>query len=104
MVLGTWSRKDTLYGGSGYSVTGNGDLAEQLDAAVERLPEHGPDAGPPPPGPSPPPAFIPPPPERHITEGSFFVARRPDHPPGRGRPGRARRSTAATLLKADGTP
>ena len=30
MVLGTWSRKDTLYGGEGYSVTGNGDLAEQL--------------------------------------------------------------------------
>ena len=29
MVLGTWSRKDTLYG-EGYSVTGNGDLAEQL--------------------------------------------------------------------------
>jgi hypothetical protein len=27
MVLGTWSRKDTLYGGEGYSVTGNGDLA-----------------------------------------------------------------------------
>ena len=32
MVLGTWSRKDTLYGGEGYSVTGNGDLAEQLQA------------------------------------------------------------------------
>ena len=32
MVLGTWSRKDTLYGGEGYSVTGNGDLAEQLKA------------------------------------------------------------------------
>ena len=30
MVLGTWSRKDTLYGGEGYSVIGNGDLAEQL--------------------------------------------------------------------------
>ena len=27
MVLGTWSRKDTLYGGEGYSVLGNGDLA-----------------------------------------------------------------------------
>ena len=31
MVLGTWSRKDTLYGGEGYSVTGNGDLAGQLE-------------------------------------------------------------------------
>ena len=33
MVLGNWSRKDTLYGGEGYSVTGNGDLAEQLKAS-----------------------------------------------------------------------
>ena len=30
MVLGMWSGKDTLYGGEGYSVTGNGDLAHQL--------------------------------------------------------------------------
>jgi hypothetical protein len=72
-VLGTWSRKDRLYGGeAGYSVTGNGDLATQLEEAIRRLPE----------GhvsqsqaerPNPPPAFIPPPPERHIAEGSFFV-------------------------------
>ena len=73
MVLGTWSRKDTLYGGDdGYSVTGNGDLAQQLRAAVRRLPQHTPSQ------PSPSreeavPAFTPPPPERHITEGSFFV-------------------------------
>ena len=33
MVLGTWTRKDTLYGGEGYSVTGNGDLAGQLKVA-----------------------------------------------------------------------
>ncbi len=71
MVLGTWSRKDTLYG-EGYSVVGSGDLAEQLSAAVGRLPQfaaipanraersaH--------------PAFTPPPPNRHIGEGSFFV-------------------------------
>ena len=38
MVLGTWSRKDTLYGGEGYSVTGNGDLAGQLKEAIGRLP------------------------------------------------------------------
>jgi hypothetical protein len=38
MVLGTLSRKDTLYG-EGYSVTGNGDLAEQLREATRRLPE-----------------------------------------------------------------
>src|ERR1019366_6949323 len=32
MVLGSWTRKDTLYGGEGYSVTANGDLAGQLKA------------------------------------------------------------------------
>ena len=42
MVLGTWSRKDTLYGGEGYSVLGNGDLAGQLKAAIHRLPEFAP--------------------------------------------------------------
>ena len=41
MVLGTWTRKDTLYG-EGYSVTGNGDLAEQLKDAIHRLPEFAP--------------------------------------------------------------
>ena len=45
MVLGTWSRKDTLYGGEGYSVTGNGDLAAQLDDAIGRLPELAPSPG-----------------------------------------------------------
>ena len=71
-VLGTWSRKDRLYGGdAGYSVTSNGDLAEQLEAAIGRLPEYAPlltasvAAEP---------AFTPPPQERHIEEGSFFVA------------------------------
>lgn len=70
MVLGTWTRKDTLYG-EGYSVAGNGDLAEQLQAAIQRLPEFAPlqsapiqEAAP---------AFKPPPLERHITEGSFFL-------------------------------
>ncbi|MFN0017420.1 MAG: hypothetical protein ACKVP0_04115, partial [Pirellulaceae bacterium] len=37
MVLGTYSRKDTLYG-EGYSVLPNGDLAKQLKGAIERLP------------------------------------------------------------------
>ncbi len=71
MVLGRYSGKDSLYG-DGYSVLSNGDLAEQLKEAVGRLPEF---------------AkhersvceieqvrkFTPPPPERHISEGSFFV-------------------------------
>ena len=43
MVLGHWSRKDRLYGGeAGYSVTSNGNLSEQLDAAIRRLPESAP--------------------------------------------------------------
>ncbi|MBP3954371.1 DEAD/DEAH box helicase family protein [Gemmata sp. G18] len=76
MVLGTYSGKDSLYG-EGYSVLSRGDLAEQLKAAVGRLPRklqvsgqtlqvsgvtH-----------QVAPSFVPPSPERHITEGSFFV-------------------------------
>jgi N12 class adenine-specific DNA methylase len=71
MVLGDWSRKDTLYG-EGYSVTSHGDLAEQLKAATHRLPEFAkfeasPDLK------EPAPSFTPPPSERHIAEGSFFA-------------------------------
>ena len=71
MVLGTWSRKDTLYG-EGYSVSGNGDIAGLLKAAVQRLPQF-----------APLPAstvqqqqtsrFAAPPPERYISEGSFVL-------------------------------
>jgi len=74
MVLGDWSRKDTLYGGEGYSVKGNGELAEQLRQAIHRLPEFARlqsslvEE-------SPTPAFVPPPQERHISEGSFFVGK-----------------------------
>jgi hypothetical protein len=72
MVLGTWSRKDTLYG-EGYSLLSNGDLTAQLKSAIHRLPKFAllqlstPEE-------PPAPAFTPPPPEKHITEGSFFVA------------------------------
>lgn len=71
MVLGTWSRTDTLYG-EGYSVDGTGELAGQLHDAIERLPEFAP-------VPASPnltrasPALARPPPERHVTEGSFFI-------------------------------
>jgi N12 class adenine-specific DNA methylase len=73
MVLGNWTTKDTLYGGEGFSVTSNGDLAQQLTQAVDRLPEFAPiEASQLENKPSP--AFTPPPPDRHIDEGSFFVA------------------------------
>ncbi len=71
MVLGTWSRKDTLYGDEGYSVTGNGDLAGALLSAIRRLPEFAPSQGSA--APKLAPAFTPPPLERHVTEGSFFI-------------------------------
>ena len=76
MVLGNWTRKDTLYG-EGYSVTDNGDLAGQLKDSIHRLPQFAPrqasrmesstirD--------EPAEVFVLPPPERHIAEGSFFV-------------------------------
>ncbi len=38
MVLGTWSRENTMYGDEGFSVVGNGDLAVQLREAIGRLP------------------------------------------------------------------
>ena len=72
MVLGTWSRKDTLYG-EGYSVIGNGDLAEQLKDAIRRLPEFAPLQASPADEAAPAPVSTPPPPGRHIDEGSFFV-------------------------------
>ena len=71
MVLGAWSRKDTLYG-EGFSVTSNGDLAEQLTLAIQQLPEFAPLQASPVPVPPPAPLRAPPP-ERHVTEGSFFI-------------------------------
>jgi N12 class adenine-specific DNA methylase len=73
MVLGQWSRQDTLYG-EGFSVTGNGDLAEQLNGAIERLPPFAPIEATPA-AELPAPAFTPPPPSLpHIGEGSFIVS------------------------------
>jgi hypothetical protein len=72
MVLGTWSRKDTLYGGEGYSVTSTGDLKGQLRDAVLRLPHYAPperSAG----DERAPQRLARPPPERHVSEGSFFL-------------------------------
>jgi N12 class adenine-specific DNA methylase len=72
MVLGAWTRKDTLYGGEGFSVTATGDLASQLQEAIRRLPGYAPEAVSPA-LPSPSESFAPPPLEHHITEGSFFL-------------------------------
>ena len=77
MALGDWSRKDTLHA-TGISLIANGDLASQLKDAIARLPKgqvvqsEAEQANPPPAIAAP--AFVPPPPERHINEGSFFVA------------------------------
>jgi N12 class adenine-specific DNA methylase len=72
MVLGSWSRENQLYGDAGFSVRGNGDLAEQLAAAICRLPQaEAPREIPAQPVKAEP--FRRPPPERHIGEGSFFV-------------------------------
>ena len=89
MVLGTWSRKDRLYDGT-YSLESNGELAEQLQEAITRLPEsvfacqaesHICKRQP----------LTPLPPlERHITEGSFFIADDTHHHAGPARPGRSR--------------
>jgi hypothetical protein len=76
MVLGTWSRRDTLYG-EGYSVESSGDLAEQLREAVGRLAGLAPAVVTQPSTPDtnghirqP---FTPPLPLTHIAEGSFFI-------------------------------
>jgi N12 class adenine-specific DNA methylase len=72
MVLGSWALTDTLYGGEGYSVRGAGDLPAALAAAVGRLPEFPPFRAS---APRAAPVAAPlPPPDRHVTEGSFFVA------------------------------
>jgi hypothetical protein len=72
MVLGTWSRKDRLYDHT-YSLASTGDLAEQLREAIGRLPQGMytamPDAPDRPVRPQPLPPL-----ERHVTEGSVFVA------------------------------
>ncbi|HZZ82033.1 MAG TPA: DEAD/DEAH box helicase family protein [Gemmataceae bacterium] len=77
LVLGTHSRENTLYGRQdSYTVVSNGDLATQLREAIRFLPEQGvpwPELGKRR-DPSPEGHFVPPPLERHVIEGSFFVA------------------------------
>jgi N12 class adenine-specific DNA methylase len=73
MVLGTFTRKDTLYGGEGYSIQGSGDLTEKLKTAISQLPKFAPFEASPVQEQSAA-TFARPPPDRHISEGSFFVA------------------------------
>src|SRR5271166_5424372 len=104
MVLGAWSRQDRLYS-AGYSVESTGELANQLRQAIRRLPDSvaAPAASPVEKEP-PVPAFTPPPPpERHVTEGSFFIGedkviRQVED--GQGLPV----TYCGVLLRADGTP
>ena len=101
MVLGEFSRKDTLYGGEGFSVIGNGDLSVQLKDAINRLPKFQVSQSQAE-LPNPPPAFTPPPAERHIAEGSFFIG--DDKVIHQVEDGRSLPVTyGGTLLKADGT-
>ncbi len=73
MILGRFTRKDTLYGGDdGYSIESTGDLPTQLHEAIERLPRFAATAAvhsPIVPSAQPYPSPLPP----HISEGSFFV-------------------------------
>jgi N12 class adenine-specific DNA methylase len=72
-VLGQWTRKDTLYGTDGLSVAANGDLAQQLAEAIERLPKIELTAASVVASPVPARVFVPPPLDRHVGEGSLFV-------------------------------
>jgi hypothetical protein len=102
MVMGTWSRKDTLYGGeSGYSVISNGDLRQQLQGAIRQLPE-GVTSAAPSAADAARASFVPPPPLAHLGEGSFFVG--DDRTIRQVVSGEAQPVTyGGTLLKADGT-
>jgi N12 class adenine-specific DNA methylase len=73
MVLGTWSRRNRLYGGDGYTLAATGDLATQLAAAIERLPQGVYTAHPTAPAHLAPLRTPLPPLAPHLTEGSFFV-------------------------------
>jgi len=102
MVLGNWSRKDTLYGGeTAYSLLANGDLGAQLRDAIHRLPEFAPSVAASAPQVVAAP-FTPPPSLPHIGEGSFFV--RGDRVICQSLGGQGEPVTySGTLLRSDGT-
>ena len=102
MVLGDWSRKDTLYGGEGlqrHRQRRPGRAARRRHPAAARSARSSSREAE---RPNPPPAFTPPPPERHIAEGSFFVG--DDQVIHQVEGGQGVPVTyGGTLLKADGT-
>lgn len=102
MVLGEWSRKNRLYGGEeSYSVIGVGNLEERLREAIRKLPELGTSVSVSTPEETVRP-FVPPPLEKHISEGSFFVAEdHTIHQIVEGRPEPV--NYGGSLLKSDGT-
>ncbi|GMU38908.1 MAG: hypothetical protein AMXMBFR22_30990 [Phycisphaerae bacterium] len=70
MLLGVWTRDNTLYGGEGYNVRSTGELGSELTAAIAFLPRFEPlvrDSLPEPP------RFSPPPPDLTIAEGGLLV-------------------------------
>ena len=99
MILGDFCREHQLYGGEGYSVRSNGNLAEQLEAAISCLPTIEPHRQPPDWVPA---RFQRPPPLAHVTEGSFFIGE--NNTICRLLDGQAAPAThGRTLLKAGGT-
>ncbi len=102
MVLGDWTLASQLYGDDGFSIKGNGDLKQQLQEAVARLPQHAtvvPELFEREPVPA---RFTRPPPSKHIGEGSFFIG--DDRKIYQLEHGASKPVThGSTILKADGT-
>ncbi len=101
MVLGDWTLENQLYG-DGYSIRSNGNLPDQLAAAIARLPViqtiH-PTHAEKEPSPA---RFTRPPPLRHLTESSFYVGDdRVIYQIEGGQPKPALHGS--TILKSDGT-
>lgn len=74
MVLGDWTAESQLYGNEGYSIKSSGDLGEQLNAAIARLPGcQSPENVKPVRNEQAATSHTRPPPPESLTEGSFFV-------------------------------
>jgi len=103
MVLGNWTRKNTLYGGTeDYSITSSGSLSHQLPAAIKNLPKLEVVPAIAPSGPRSQLTLYARPSQEHIGEGSFVVG--PDRTILQIVAGEALPVTyGGTLLKSDGS-